>query len=152
MTTAPPRSEQLADPAAALRAAGLRVTAPRVATLEVVAAHPHTDAETIAGAVRSCLGAVSRQTVYDVLHALTDAELLRRVSVGSRSMLYEIHEHDNHHHLICRHCGRLEDVPCVVGHAPCLHPEQDHGFDIEIADVVYRVVCSDCRARKESAA
>lgn len=130
----------------ALRGAGLRVTAPRLATLAAVEANPHADAEMIARSVRESLGAVSRQAVYDVLNALSDADLLRRVSVGGRSMQYELHRHDNHHHLVCRECGRLEDIPCAVGEAPCLTPHDSHGFDIEIADVVYRGVCSDCRA------
>ena len=88
------------DHASALRGVGLRVTAPRLATLAAVEAHPHSDAETIAQAVREHLGTVSRQAVYDVLNALSDAELLRRVSVGGRSMRYEMHRHDNHHHLV----------------------------------------------------
>ncbi|MEE1651803.1 Fur family transcriptional regulator [Brachybacterium sp. J144] len=135
------------DHTAALRGAGLRVTAPRLATLDAVTEHPHADADTIAQAVRERLGTVSRQAVYDVLNALSDEELLRRVSVGGRSMQYELHRHDNHHHLVCRECGRLEDVPCAVGAAPCLLPHEDHGFAIEVADVVYRGLCSDCLAR-----
>ncbi len=134
------------DHTSALRGAGLRVTAPRLATLAAVEAHPHADAETIAHDVRERLGTVSRQAVYDVLNALSDAELVRRVAVGGRSMQYEIHRHDNHHHLVCRECGRLEDVACAVGEAPCLIPHDALGFDVEIADVVYRGVCSDCRA------
>ncbi|MGO1927006.1 MAG: Fur family transcriptional regulator [Brachybacterium tyrofermentans] len=139
------------DHPSALREAGLRVTAPRLAALSAVAEHPHADAEVIAQAVRERLGTVSRQAVYDVLNALSDAELLRRVSVGGRSMQYELHRHDNHHHLVCRSCGRLEDVPCSVGHSPCLTPSDDHGFEIEIADVVYRGTCSRCRAAQASA-
>ncbi|MGO1284573.1 MAG: Fur family transcriptional regulator [Brachybacterium sp.] len=136
----------------ALRSAGLRVTAPRLAALAAVEAHPHSDAEAIARMVRDNLGTVSRQAVYDVLNALSDAELLRRVAVGGRSMQYEIHRHDNHHHLVCRECGRLEDVPCAIGAAPCLVPHDDHGFSIEIADVVYRGVCSECRAKSAATA
>lgn len=131
---------------AALRGAGLRVTAPRLATLAAAEAHPHADAETIARAVRESLGTVSRQAVYDVLNALSDVGLLRRVSVGGRSMRYELHRHDNHHHLVCRSCGRLEDVSCAIGEAPCLLPHEDHGFEVEMADVVYRGLCSACRA------
>lgn len=133
------------DHTSALRGAGLRVTAPRLATLAAVEAHPHADAETIAHAVRASLGTVSRQAVYDVLNALSDVQLLRRVAIGGRSMQYELHRHDNHHHLVCRECGRLEDVACSVGHAPCLTPHDDHGFEVEVADVVYRGVCSACR-------
>ena len=138
-------AEQTADHAAVLRGAGLRVTAPRLATLDVVAQHPHVDAESVAQAVRQRLGTVSKQAVYDVLNALADAELLRRVPVDGRRMRYELHRHDNPHHLVCRDCGRLEDVPCAVGAAPCLTPHSELGFDVEIAEVVYRGRCSVCR-------
>jgi Fur family ferric uptake transcriptional regulator len=138
----------ITDHTSALRRVGLRVTAPRLATLAAVEVHPHSDAEEIARVVREDLGTVSRQAVYDVLNALSDAGLLRRVSVGGRSMRYERHRHDNHHHLVCRSCGRLEDVPCAVGAAPCLIPHEGHGFSIETADVVYRGLCTDCRARE----
>ncbi len=134
------------DPVAALRDAGLRVTAPRVATLAVVAEHQHADADVIASAVRERLGSVSHQAVYDVLRALTEVELLRRVDADGRRAVYELHRHDNHHHLICRVCGRLEDVPCAVGEAPCLHPHTQHGFELEVAEVLYRGVCPECRA------
>ena len=130
-----------------LREAGLRVTAPRLATLSVVAEQPHGEADDIAAAVRDRLGSVSTQAVYGVLHALTDAGLLRRVDIGARAAArYELQSHDNHHHMICRECGRLEDVPCAVGHAPCLVPSYDHGFEIEVADVLFKGVCSQCRA------
>lgn len=129
----------------ALREAGLRVTAPRLATLAVVEERQHADAEEISVAVRDRLGTVSKQAVYDVLHALTDAELVRRVSTGGRSTKFEIHRHDNHHHMVCRHCGRIEDVPCDIGEAPCITPPQDHGFEIEVAEVLFRGTCSACR-------
>lgn len=130
---------------AALRGAGMRVTAPRVAALAVVTEHPHSDADTIAVQVRERLGTVSKQAVYDVLRALTDAGLVRRVRADERRALFE-RATDNHHHMVCRECGRLEDVPCAVGHAPCLTPSADHGFEVEVADVLYRGLCSTCRA------
>ncbi|MGY5765643.1 Fur family transcriptional regulator [Brachybacterium sp. DNPG3] len=133
------------DHSAALRDASLRVTAPRLAVLEAIEELPHADADAVAQAVRDKLGAVSRQAVYDILNAVTDAEIVRRVAVGGRSMRYEIHRHDNHHHLVCTQCGRLEDIACVIGEAPCLAPSDDHGFEIEIAEIVFRGVCSDCR-------
>lgn len=134
-----------ADHVGALRTAGLRVTAPRLAALAVIDERPHGDAETIADAVRARLGTVSKQAVYDVLHALTDAGIVRRVPVGERRARYELHR-DNHHHLVCRACGRIEDVPCAVGAAPCLEPSDASGFVIEQADVVYRGLCSACAA------
>lgn len=132
------------EPALALREAGLRVTAVRLAVLDALVERPHADAEAVELRVRERLGTVSRQAVYDVLRALTDAGLLRRVDIG-RSALYEPFRGDNHHHLVCRSCGRLEDVPCAVGAAPCLDPVHDHGFAIEVAEVVYRGLCSACR-------
>lgn len=129
-----------------LQAAGLRVTAPRVATLAVVTANPHAEADDVTTAVRERLGAVSKQAVYDVLNALTGAGLLRRVDVDARSAArYEIHRHDNHHHMVCRVCGRIEDVACTVGAAPCLDPSDNLGFDVEEAELMFRGVCSTCR-------
>lgn len=133
------------DHAAALRGVGLRVTGPRVATLSVVTEHPHADADFIAMQVRARLGTVSKQAVYDVLRALTDAHLVRRVFTDGRRALFE-RQLDNHHHMVCRECGRLEDVPCAVGHAPCLTPSESHGFQLEVADVLYRGLCDDCRS------
>lgn len=140
------------DHSAALRDAGLRVTAPRLAVLEAIEELPHADADAVAQAVRDKLGAVSRQAVYDILNAVTDAEIVRRVTIGGRSMRFEMHRHDNHHHLVCTRCGRLEDVACVVGEAPCLAPSDDLGFEIEVAEVVFRGVCSECRAEASAAA
>lgn len=133
---------------AQLKAVGLRVTAPRLATLNIVAQNQHADADRIAQLVRENLGSVSTQAVYDVLHALTDAGLIRRISVHGRKALYETHRHDNHHHLVCRQCGRLEDVECAKGEAPCLHvpAAASHGFEIDEADVIYRGYCPNCQA------
>ena len=140
------------DPHEQLRRAGLRVTAPRLAVLEVVAERQHAETDEIAAAVRGRLGSVSTQAVYGVLNALTDAGLLRRVSTGSRNAVrYEVHHHDNHHHLLCRVCGRLEDVGCAVGEAPCLEASDDHGFTIEAVDVLFRGVCPSCRERAAAA-
>ncbi|WP_293698044.1 Fur family transcriptional regulator [uncultured Agrococcus sp.] len=145
MTVTDPASEERLQ--ADLRGAGLRVTAPRLSVLRVVAEQPHAGTDEIAGAVRERLGSVSTQAVYGVLHALTDAGLLRRVDTGARAAArYELQSHDNHHHMLCRECGRLEDVPCAVGNAPCLIPEHNHGFEIEVAEVLFRGVCSQCRA------
>lgn len=135
---------------ASLRDASLRVTAPRLATIGVVKEHPHATAEEIAGEVRDRLGSVSKQAIYDVLGALTDARILRRVAVDGRGAQYELELGDNHHHIVCTDCGRLEDVPCPVGEAPCMvPPADDHGFTIEVAEVIFRGQCADCRAHAE---
>jgi len=127
-----------------LRGASLRVTRPRVAALGAVYDHPHADTFSIIGLVRDELGEVSQQAVYDVLRALTDGGLLRRIQPPGSVARYESRVGDNHHHVVCRSCGAIADVDCAVGDAPCLTPADDHGFAIDEAEVVYRGLCPEC--------
>ncbi|MQA79918.1 MAG: transcriptional repressor [Streptosporangiales bacterium] len=127
-----------------LRAAALRVTRPRLAVLSAVHDHPHADTDSIIGVVRTDLGEVSHQAVYDVLRALTAARLLRRIQPPGSVARYEARIGDNHHHVVCRSCGAIADVDCAVGAAPCLTASADHGFAIDEAEVVYRGLCPDC--------
>jgi Fur family transcriptional regulator, stress-responsive regulator len=128
--------------------ADLRVTRPRVAVLEAVREHPHADTETIFGSVRSSLPDVSRQAVYDVLHALTEVGLVRRIQPSGSVARYESRVGDNHHHVVCRSCGAIADVDCAVGEAPCLTPSDGgsfvEGFVLDEAEVIYWGLCSDC--------
>lgn len=127
-----------------LRQVGMRVTGPRLAVLRALSEHPHTDADTVARAVRDRIGSVSTQAVYDVLRALTAAGLVRRVEpAGSRSR-YETRVGDNHHHLVCRDCGDVVDVDCAIGAAPCLIPSDDGGFLVDEAEVTYWGRCARC--------
>ena len=135
----------LDSPAELLRAAGLRVTAPRVIVLRVLAARPHTPADAIVGAARAELGAVSTQGVYDVLRACHDAGIVRRIQPAGSPALYELRVGDNHHHMVCRRCGAVHDVDCARGEAPCLEPAQRLGFDVHEAEVVYWGACPGCR-------
>lgn len=138
------------DQGAVLREAGLRVTSPRLAVLAVVAGRPHIAAEDVATLVRERLGAVSTQTVYDALRVCTDVGLMRRIEPAGSPARYERRTGDNHHHLVCRKCGRIEDVECAVGHAPCLTADRDHGFEIDEAEVNYWGTCPECRAEQAS--
>ena len=127
-----------------LRGAALRVTRPRIAVLAAVHDHPHADTDSILGAVRTELGTVSHQAVYDVLRALTDAGLVRRIQPSGSVARYESRVADNHHHVVCRQCGTIADVDCAVGDAPCLTASDDHGFSIDEAEVVYWGLCPSC--------
>ena len=129
---------------ARLRGVALRVTRPRVAVLSAVHTHPHADTDTIIGAVRRELGAVSHQAVYDVLRALTVAGLLRRIEPAGSVARYESRVGDNHHHVVCRSCGVIADVDCAVGHTPCLTASNDRGFVIDEAEITYWGLCPDC--------
>ena len=129
-----------------LRGAQLRVTRPRLAVLEAVSSRPHLDTESVIAAVRADVGTVSHQAVYDVLRALTDAGLLRRIQPSGSVARYEARVGDNHHHVVCRGCGSIADVDCATGAAPCLTAVDDHGFTIDEAEVVYWGTCPDCAA------
>lgn len=134
------------EPSSLLKGAGLRVTRPRVAVLNAVVAQPHSTADEIAEQVRAVLGAVSTQAVYDVLRAGVDAGLLRRIEPAGAPALYETRAGDNHHHLVCRVCGGVTDVDCVVGDAPCLQPSDLDGFEIDEAEVVFWGTCRPCQS------
>ncbi|MFC4605962.1 Fur family transcriptional regulator [Rhodococcus kronopolitis] len=138
------------DAPAQLRAVGLRVTAPRVAVLNAVSAQPHSDADGVAAAVRRELGSVSTQAVYDVLRACVNAGLLRRIEPAGSPARFETRTGDNHHHLVCRGCGIVVDVDCVVGHAPCLVPSDPQGFVVDEAEVVFWGACAHCRESAET--
>ncbi|MDF0528941.1 Fur family transcriptional regulator [Tsukamurella sp. 8F] len=136
---------QAAAPEDRLRAVGLRITSPRVAALEYLDDHPHATADDVAAALRGRLGTVATQTVYDVLRATSDRGLLRRIEPAGSPVRYEVRVGDNHHHLVCRSCARIVDVDCIVGHAPCLTPDDDHGFTLDEAEVTFWGLCPDCR-------
>jgi Fe2+ or Zn2+ uptake regulation protein len=135
-----------ADLERALRAAGLRVTRPRMAVLDAVHAEPHLDTEALIGAARARLGGVSHQAVYDVLHVLAEKGLVRRIQPQGAVARYEARVGDNHHHLVCRSCGRISDVDCAIGEAPCLTPSASQGFVVDEAEVIYWGTCPSCAA------
>ena len=128
----------------ALHSAGLRVTRPRVAVLDALRAHQHASAEEVCTSVRAALPGTSLQTIYNVLGDLTAAGLLRRLEPPGSSARYERRVGDNHHHLVCRHCGAIEDIDCTVGHAPCLTASTAHGYIIDEAEVTFWGVCPSC--------
>ncbi|MBL3698901.1 transcriptional repressor [Leucobacter luti] len=129
-----------------MSAAGLRSTAPRRAVLEILAEGGHWEASDMYERLREQLPGTSLQAVYGVLSALTEAGLARRISPVGGPAQYEAHVGDNHHHLVCRDCGRMEDVPCVVGSAPCLTPSDTHGFVVETANITFLGRCAACAA------
>lgn len=129
-----------------LRGAGLRVTQPRLAVLEAVCTDSHLAAEQVADRVRTTIGPVSTQAIYDALNTLTEHEILRRIEPAGSAMLFEINTRDNHHHIVCRNCGTILDVPCQVGaEPPCAVPQQTRGFVVDQAEVTFWGVCTDCR-------
>ena len=135
------------DSAALLRERGIQVTAQRLAVLRAVSAQPHITADAVAGTVRTEIGAISLQSVYDALSLLAAEGLLRRIQPSGSAARYEDRVGDNHHHLICRSCGRVVDVDCAVGSPPCLEAIDDKGYEIDEAEVAYWGRCPDCLGR-----
>lgn len=145
MVPAPPKTHE------ALRRAGLRVTASRLAVLAAVSGEGrHRDAEAVAEAARRQLGTLSTQAVYDNLHILENAGLVRRIQPSGHPSRYEARVGDNHHHLVCRRCGETADVDCAVGAAPCLEPSADHGFVVEEAEIIFWGLCPRCRQENQT--
>ncbi|MFC7337611.1 Fur family transcriptional regulator [Haloferula chungangensis] len=138
----------MTEPADLLRQNRIPVTAQRLAVLRAVSARPHGTADAIAEDVRSSIGTISRQAVYDSLGMLVKKGLIRRIQPAGSPTLYENRIGDNHHHLICRSCGKTVDVDCATGHAPCLTAINDYGFQIDEAEVIYWGTCPDCLAAK----
>ena len=135
------------DPADLLRERGIQVTAQRLAVMRAVAVQPHVTADAVAAAVRAEIGAISLQSVYDALAVLVAEGLIRRIQPAGSPARFEDRVGDNHHHLICRVCGRVVDVDCAAGSAPCLSAADDAGYEIDEAEVAYWGRCPDCLAR-----
>ena len=135
------------DPADLLRQRGIQVTAQRLAVLRAVSCEPHITADAVAAAVRNEIGAISLQSVYDALGVLVAEGLLRRIQPSGSPARFEDRVGDNHHHLICRVCGRVVDVDCATGSAPCLTAVDDKGYEIDEADIAYWGRCPDCVAQ-----
>ena len=140
------------DPADLLREHGVQITAQRLAVLRAVSGQPHCTADDVAEEVRAEIGAISRQAVYDALGMLADKGLIRRIQPAGSPARYEDRVDDNHHHVICRTCGKTVDVDCAVGDAPCLTAADDSGYEIDEAEVIFWGRCPDCRVRSPVAA
>lgn len=140
--------DALTESAAAegLRAAGMRVTSARLAVYSELHGAGHLDADALVARVAGRLGNVSRQTVYDALRVLTQLGLVRRIEpAGSPAALYETRVADNHHHIVCRSCGLVQDIACVTGAAPCLDPSETSGFVVDEAEVTFWGLCPACQ-------
>jgi Fur family ferric uptake transcriptional regulator len=135
------------DPVDLLRRSNIQVTAQRLAVLRAVEGQPHVTADGVAEMVRTEIGAISRQSVYDALSLLADSGLIRRIQPAGSPARYETRVGDNHHHVICRGCGRTADVDCAVGSRPCLTASDDQGFEIDEAEVIYWGRCPSCAAK-----
>jgi len=149
LSRAPEHAESSRDWRTKLRDAGLRATKQRLVVLEAIENQPHGTVDDILHDVRMVLPTITIQSVYVVISSLVSAELVRKLELPGSPARYELEVNDNHHHAVCRHCGRIEDIACVTGEAPCLHPEAHPGMTIELAEVVYTAVCHECALARQ---
>lgn len=136
MPTAPDELE-LAEQ---IRHAGVRVTRPRLIVLSLL--HEiggHRSADDVVDALRERRSTLPRASVYNVLNDLCDHGLIMRVDSGPGTARYEASV-NWHHHFVCRDCGHIVDVPCVVGSKPCMLPGVD-GLVVDEAQVIFRGNC-----------
>ena len=132
------------DPASLLKDKNLSLTSVRLAVLEALQVMPHSDANTIFAIVQKKIPAATIQAVYNNLNALTDAGILQEIKPKGKVSLYETRVGDNHHHIVCRGCGKVEDTDCM-GAAPCLSPAHNHGYAIDEAEVIFWGLCPNCQ-------
>lgn len=133
---------------AKLRAAGLRATTGRVEALRSLAHLRHATTAELHAAVAKSMGSVSVQSMHNIMHDLTEHDLVYKVDLPySSGAVYEIFENDNHHHVQCVVCHRLEDIDCVIGEAPCVTPSHTHGMRLLQAAITFRGVCQSCESR-----
>ncbi|WP_237202345.1 Fur family transcriptional regulator [Rothia endophytica] len=148
--TAAPASAHHERWSAQLRSKGRRVTKQRLAVLTAVHEHPHSTADAVVKAVRVELPNITVQSVYVVLADLTDINMLRKFDPPGSAALFETRTGDNHHHAVCIRCGRVEDVDCAIGSAPCLTPQSLNGMALLSADVLYQGICTSCQSNAEA--
>lgn len=137
--------EPMARAATRLRDAQLRVTAQRMAVLSAVDELPgHPDVEAIRTRSQQVTGQLSLQATYNVLRVLTEAGMIRCTQIAGFPARYEPERKDNHHHFVCRTCGDIIDVGCVVGAAPCLEANLPASYRVDEAAVTFWGSCERC--------
>lgn len=133
-----------------LRTEGRRITPQRRAIVQVLLEDgTHLTADQVLKRARRELPDLSAATVYNTLHELVELGLLQELDLGlgleERRYDLATEEHD---HLVCLGCGRVEDVPRRNGLRPSLR--QDHDFHIVDRRVIYLGYCPDCASNREA--
>jgi len=136
-------SELLEAVAGGLRSGGHRVTRGRLAVYEALEAlGGHRSADEVHAALTARGEHLSRSSVYNTLEVLTRSGLVMAADAGPGRALYEAGDLW-HHHAVCRVCGQVSDIECVVGAKPCLEASGEWG-EVDEAQVIFRGVCRSC--------
>jgi len=142
MSTAPPTTdEQLTE---ALRERGLRATSQRLVMHRLLRERDrHLSAEQLLDESSERLPGISLPTVYATLELFEDIGVVRRVNGGGGTLLWDTRG-DDHHHLVCRRCGRIEDIETPLDLEGARRSAEKLGFAPDRAEVVVSGLCADC--------
>jgi Fe2+ or Zn2+ uptake regulation protein len=147
MASPAPGTDDLKD---LLRSRGQRVTSQRLVILrELRRTGRHATVEQIHGSVRDELPGISLPTVYAVAELLVELGLADKLDLGVGSSLYEARTRP-HQHMVCRHCGAIEDLDGGFEPEPLLQAARAHGFDPDSAEAVLRGRCARCAGQPAS--
>ncbi len=126
---------------------GLRPTQQRIAVYDYLLQHPiHPTAETIYQAVRVEYPSFSRTTIYNTLHALREAGLIRTVTIEAEEQRFDGNAAD-HAHFKCTKCGGIYDLALDEGKLRDICPP---GFEVQVQDVYFSGVCPACAEQEVS--
>lgn len=129
---------QLAD---MMHSAGIRPSAQRIAVLSYVAnSKRHPSADEIFSELSNVFSSLSKTTVYNSLHTLVDAKLVRELEIESGNKRYDLAPQPPHSHFICRSCGKIFDMPIPAG----ADTIEIQGFCIDCVEVYLKGLCPNC--------
>jgi Fe2+ or Zn2+ uptake regulation protein len=135
-----------ADLVERLRARGQRVTSQRLVINRMLQSRDqHVTAEEVLGAVTQTLPGTSLPTVYATLELFEQLGIVRRVNSGGGAVLFDSRTGD-HHHLICRSCGSVQDLDHDVQLRGVLDAARQAGFAPDRAALVVDGICAGCGA------
>ena len=142
---------QLKDALEALKSTGVRITPQRHAILEfMIHSTSHPTADDIYRALEKAFPNMSVATVYNNLRVFKKAGLVKELTYGDSSSLFDFVTHD-HYHMICNECGKIVDF-----HYPGLD-EVEHlashvtGFQVDYHRLEIYGTCRDCYSESAKA-
>ena len=134
-----------------LRKSGYRVTPQRQLILDAVChLGDHVTPEAVYDHVHRIAPTLSRATVYRALHFLTEQRILAMVYMAGGRLAYEMAGPEPHHHLVCRSCDGLLELPHSVLLAFCRAMEAQYDFEVDVSHVSFFGHCTDCRDSAEA--
>jgi len=135
-----------------LRAKGYRLTPARQLVLGAVAGLEHATPDAICAEVQRTASSVNLSTVYRTLELLEELGLVTHTHLGHGAPIYHAAAEQEHVHLVCRVCGRVDETAASVADPLVDRLRQERGFEIDVAHFAIFGRCADCSAAAQAAA